>query len=92
MARAGEEGHEDLHDAPRRQKPPTPQPELFDLSLDEEPGGARPDRLSEVRPQEQVQRRTVVQFVYSPLGVPSLDAPVPLVVEKLVDVLGFVEE
>ena len=29
--RAGEEGHEDKHDAPRRQKPPPPQPELFQL-------------------------------------------------------------
>ena len=27
--RAGEEGHEDKHDALRRQKPPPPQPELF---------------------------------------------------------------
>ena len=38
-ARAREEGHEDKHDAPRRQKPPPPQPELFDLSVVEEPGG-----------------------------------------------------
>ena len=92
IARAREEWHEDLHDAPRRQKPPLPQPNLFDLSLDVEPGGARPDRLSEVRPQEQVQRRTVVQIVDSPLGLPLLDALVPLVVEKLVDVFAFVEE
>ena len=33
---------------------PPPQPELFDLSFDEEPGGARPDRLVGVRPQERV--------------------------------------
>ena len=38
--RAGE-GHEDLHDAPRRQKPLLPQPELVSL-YEEEPGGRRP--------------------------------------------------
>ena len=47
--------------------------------------------MLEVLPHEQVQRRTVVQIVDSPLGVPSLDAPVPLVVDK-VDVFAFVEE
>ena len=35
------------------------------------------------------QRRTVVQIVDSPLVVPSLDVPVPLMVEQLVDVLQF---
>ena len=37
--RAREEGHGDKHDAPRRQKPPPPQPELFQLH-EEEPGGS----------------------------------------------------
>ena len=57
--------------------PPTPQPELFSL-YEEEPGGTRPDRLSDVRPQDQVHRRNVEQLVDSPPVVPSLDAPVPL--------------
>ena len=39
---------------------PTPQPELFSL-YEEEPGGSRPDRLFDVRPQEAVQRHTVEQ-------------------------------
>ena len=38
---------------------PLPQPELFELSFDEESGGSRPDRLAGVRPQERVQRHTV---------------------------------
>ena len=58
---------------------PTPQPELFDLSLDEEPGGARPDWLTEVRPQERVQRHTVEQIILAPM----LDVPVPLMEEQL---------
>ena len=69
--------------------PPTPQPELFSL-YEEEPGGTRPDRLSDVRPQERVQRCTVEQLVDSPPVVPSLDAPVPLMAEQLVDVLSLV--
>ena len=66
---------------------PTPQPELFDLSFDEEPGGARPDRLSLVRPQDQVQRQTVDQIVDAVPGFPQLDVPVPQVMEQLPDVL-----
>ena len=56
-ARAGEEWHEQ-HYAPRRQKPPPLQPELFAL-YEEEPGGARRTPLVEVRPQGRVQRETV---------------------------------
>ena len=50
-------------------------------------GGARPDRLSEVRPQEQVQRHTADQIVDAVPGLPTLDVPVPLMVEQLADVL-----
>ena len=61
MARAGEEGHRDEYEAPRRQKPPPPQPELFQL-FEEEPGGSRPPCLGEPRgPQEKVQQCTVEQ-------------------------------
>ena len=80
---------DELHgDAPGE---PTSQPELFELS-DEEPGGPRPDCLAGVRPQERVQQHAVEQIVDAVPGLPSLDAPVPLVVEQLVDVLALVEE
>ena len=49
FARAWEEGQE-KHDELRRQRPPPPQPKLF------EPGGSRPPCLGEPRgPQEKVQ-------------------------------------
>ena len=80
------------NDAPRGQTTyrETEEPELFTL-FEEELGGTRPDRLSDVRPQERVQRRTVEQLVVAALGLPTLDAPVPLVVEQLADVLPLVE-
>ena len=62
------------------------------MSLDEEAGGARPDRLYEVRPQEQVQRHTVDQTVNAVPGLPSLDVPVPLMVEQLADVLSLIAQ
>ena len=74
IARAGVWGREMNYTATIRD-PPTPQPELF--SLYEEPGGARPDRLSEVRPQARDLRRTVDQFVGAVPGFPALDVPVP---------------
>ena len=68
---------------------PLPQPELFELSFDEGPGWVRPDRLAGVRPQEQVQRHTVEQIVDAVTVLPTLDAPVPLMVEQPVDVFQF---
>ena len=62
---------------------------FFEL-FDEDTAGTRPDRLSDVRPQEQVQRHNVEQLVDSAPVVPSLDAPVPLMAEQLVDVLSLV--
>ena len=59
----------------------TEEPEIFML-FEEELGGTRPDRLSDIRPQERVQRRTVEQLVVAAPGLPALDAPVPLVVEQ----------
>ena len=85
----GTEEDEDKHDAPRRQKPLAPQLELFDLSIDEEPGGVRPDRLAGVRPQERIQRHTVEQIDDSAPDVPCLDALVPLMAEQLVDGLSL---
>ena len=81
LSPTGTEGDEDKHDAPRRQKPPPPQLELFDLSVDEEPDGVRPDRLAGVRPQERIQRHTVEQIDDSAPDVPCLDALVPLMAE-----------
>ena len=43
---------------------------------------SRPDRLTEVRPQERVLRRTVEQNVEPVRGVPVLDAPVPQMVDQ----------
>ena len=59
---------------------PTPQPELFDI-FSEQSGGSRPDRLSEVRPQERVVRRTVEQNVDA-VTFPTLDVLMPQVVDQ----------
>ena len=68
--------------------PPTPQPELF--SLEEEPGGARPDRLSAVSgPQGRAQRRTLQQIVDPVPLLPTLDDPAPQMMEQLPDSLQF---
>ena len=65
--------------------------QYFAMDVDEVPvAGSRPDRLVDVRPQERVQRRTVEQLVDAAPCLPALDAPVPLVVEQLVDVLSLV--
>ena len=87
IARAGVWGHEQNFTATIRD-PPTPQPELFELSFEEEPGGARPDRLSEVRPQARDLRRTVDQFVGAVPGFPALDVPVPQMVDQPVVLLA----
>ena len=50
--------------------------------LYEEPGGARPDRLSEVRPQDRDLRRTVDQIVDAVPDLPALDVPVPQMVDQ----------
>ena len=60
--------------------PPTPQLVLF--SLYEELGGARPDRLWEVRPQDSDLRRTVDQTVDAVPGLRALDVPVPQMVDQ----------
>ena len=66
----------------------THQLELFELSFDEEPGGARPDRLVAVSgPPERAQRRTVQQIVVPVFSLPTLDDPVSQMVDQLVDVL-----
>ena len=64
------------------------QSELFEL-FGKEPGGARPDRLAGVRPQDPVQRHTVEQIDDSAPDVSSFDVPEPLMVEQPVDVLQF---
>ena len=84
----------ETHDAPRSQKTVNSkrEAELFSL-FEEELGGTRPDRLSDVRPQERVQRHTVkhlTDLVRSASKVQVFDAPAPLVVEQLADVLALV--
>ena len=74
--RAGEEGHEDKHDAPRRQKPPPPQPgECV-------PGGFRPPCLGGGTGTSTVEQLADVVPV-----VQILDLPVPQKVEQLADFL-----
>ena len=72
-----------MHEAPRGQTTARAAAgaQLFCLDLDEAPAGgsSRPDRLSEVRPQERVQRHTVEQIIAAPL----LDVPVPQMEEQL---------
>ena len=89
IARAGVWGREMNYTATIRDPLlPTPQPERF--SLEEEPGGARPDRMPSLsRPQEWVQRRTVQQIVDPVLLVPTLDDRAPQMVEQLPDILHF---
>ena len=82
-ARAGEEGHRNEYEAPRRQKPPPP-PAFFRL-FDEEDAerGLRPACLAEPRgPQERVQLRTVEHIADVVPMVQILDAPVPQVGEQ----------
>ena len=59
------------HSAPRRQTTASAAAgaQHFCLNLDEAPaaGGFRPDRLTEVRPQERVQRHTVEQIIPAPM-------------------------
>ena len=63
---------------------PTPQAagtQYSPMHVDDLPpaGGSRPDRLTEVRPQERAQRHTVEQIISAPM----LDDPVPLMEEQL---------
>ena len=86
MARAGEEDLELHYTATVRTQPP-PQAAgtvYFAMDVDDVPAalGSRPDRLSEVRPQERAQRRTVQQIV-DPVLLPTLDDPAPQMVEQL---------
>ena len=65
---------------------------MFFKLFEDDTAGARHDRLSGVRPQEQVQRHTVEHVVETFVLVPVLGAPVPLMVEQLVDVLALSEK
>ena len=81
----------ETHEAPRGQTTARAAAgaQLFCLDLDEAlaAGRSRPDRLTEVRPQERVQRHSVEQMADGAPVLPMLDAPVPLVVEQPVKVL-----
>ena len=68
------------------QEPGTQHFTLDDEDSVPELGGSRPDRLYEVRPQERVQRHAVEQIGDSAPFLPSLDVPVPLIREQLVEV------
>ena len=88
--RAGEGVRGEVHgQVPGAPPPQAAGTQYFALRVDEVPaaGGSRPDRLAPVSgPQERFQRHSVEQLVESVRGVPVLDAPVPQMVEQLVEV------
>ena len=62
----------------------------YPMDVDDVPvAGSRPDRLTEVRPQERVLRRTVEQAGDVVPGLPALDAPVPQMVDPAAEVVRF---
>ena len=77
---------EATYEAPRSQTTSVAGDTEFFSLFEEELGGTRPDRLSEVRPQGRVQRHTVEQIVDTVLFAPSLDVPVPQMGDQLVEV------
>ena len=92
MARAGEEDLELYYTAEFGTHPP-PQAVYFAMDVDDVPAalGSRPDRLSEVRPQERTQRRTVQQIVDPVHSLPTLDDPAPQMVEQLLNLAHFLD-
>ena len=90
MPGPGRRGREE-HDALRRQRPPSPQPELFQL-YEEEPGGSRPPCLGEPRgPQEKVQQCTVEQIADVVPMVQILDTAGLLGRHQVVEVLRMLD-
>ena len=88
MARAGEWGSE-LHvlQTATFRKTSTHQPELFELSFDEEPGGSRQPCLGEPRrPQAGVLRHVVEHMADVCPFVQVFDAPLPQVENQLLQV------
>ena len=95
MARAWEWVRDDVHgrvpEAPTLQEPGT-QHFFLDDDCVPELGGSRPDRLSDVRPQERVPRRIVEQIVDSAPVLPLLHAPVPQTVDSVGEVLKILDK
>ena len=62
----------------------------FAVDVDDVPAalGSRPDRLSEVRPQEWAQRR-IVQQIINPVPLPTLDDLAPQMVGQLLNLAQF---
>ena len=92
MARAGGWENEQYYTATFPSIPPPRRQALstFPLTSKMCPAAvSRPDRLAGVRPQKQVQRHIVDQIADAVPGLPTLDVPVPLMVEQLVDMLQF---
>ena len=91
MARAGRWVRGALHGQVPEQ--PTPQAagtEYFSLNVEDVlAAGSRPDRLASVRSQERVHRHTVEQIGDSAPFLSSLDVPLTLMGEQLVDGLRF---
>ena len=74
--------------APRRQRSNAARDAVFFELFDEDTAGVRPEVLAEPRPQERVQRHVVehiVDYVCCAPLVQILDAPVPQMVDNLMD-------
>ena len=71
----------------RRQKSKAAGDAVFFELFDEDTAGVRPGVLAEHRPQERVQRHTADQIVDAVSGLPTLDVPVPQMVDQLLALL-----
>ena len=95
MARARVWVREEVHglvpEAPTPQEPGT-QHFFLDDNRVPELGGSRPDRPSDVRPQERVPRRIVQHIVDSAPVLPLLHAPVPQTVDSVEEVLQILDK
>ena len=92
-ARTGGRALDELHGhAPDDAPPQAAGTQYFAMDVDDVPaaGGSRPDRLSEVRPQERAQRRTVQQIV-DPVPLPTLDDRAPQMVGQLLNLAHFLD-
>ena len=91
--RTGEGARDELFGyAPEDAHPQAAGTQYFAMDVDDVPaaGSSRPDRLSEVRPQERAQRRTVQQIV-DPVPLPTLDDPAPQMVGQLLNLAHFLD-
>ena len=66
----------------------------YPMDVDDLPAarGSRPDRLSEVGPQQRIQRRAVEQTIDAVTSLPTLDVLAPQTVDVMVEVLTCIDK